>query len=700
MAKYDNDKPYPVTGGKTIPDLKIDIEEYIVDNTQGFVTAPITHNMLKNVINSIPLGGSTKFNINNLSDRDILVRVGTNPENAKWENTQNYTYHSSGTRTEVYSVDEVYHKDLLYTTGQTYTKTEVDAEFLKYYNSGDTYSKSEIDSMLEDDDIIILNSGNTNINSPSTGSISINGINRTYYDSIFWDGNKWVNKPAFDTDSISEIIDNILEDGLPTISGYTVEEWVRSQFETDVHVNQSAVTNYDDSDGEGNLILWNDGNYGATWQSSIFWRAQYGTQPTQNYINQMQIAFDETSGDGSGDFILKLNKDGGSSSDVTQVMKIDKQGKSTFNGDSLIEGTLTVDGFVRGKSNAIFGNPSNINTRINGGFISGGIDGFNEIIYYPIQGDSRNVSILGGKDNKIQLCYNTSILGGEGNSIMDDIEWTTPGENISIIGGKNNKIDANQCRNSIILGGEENELELGCRNSGIINGEGIKFWGYSDNCLITGKYNYYEEFYTQDKLFIIGNGTNDSNRSDAFVVKDNGDVSSSGFMKSKKLSFYENNGGEATSNFIDNTLFTNVTYNQIKDLMFSISFRCRLRKTSGDDGFVECYNRIFLKKSDYYLRLTDWFDLDVRYFAKSESSFLNSSIATSSIRNLDKIWDSSVIADQDNWKTDHGTGSTGLGNTGADQIYNGTGTFDIVFSYRTPTVDAEVNNRFIESHLF
>jgi hypothetical protein len=507
MAKYDNDKPYPVTGGKTIPDLKIDIEEYIVDNTQGFVTAPITHNMLKNVINSIPLGGSTKFNINNLSDWDILVRVGNDPETAKWENTQNYTYHSSGTRTEVYSVDEVYHKDLLYTSGQTYTKTEIDDEFLKYYNSGDTYSKLEIDSILEDVDVIILNSGNTNINSPSTGSISINGISRTYYDSIFWDGTEWVNKPAFDTDSISEIIDNILEDGLPTISGYTVEEYIRSQFEADVHVNQSGQTEYPNSnDGVGNLILWTDGIYGVDWQPSVIWRGQYGTTPTQSSITHMEIKFDENSGDGEGDFILNLNGE--------EALKITKENKIVNYKNS----------FIFNESNSIEEYETLAGKKVLNYFIFGHE---NEISSKPYGGSSDENSvydvIIGGRTNKIHNSSNSSIIGGQTNKISgitDHINYSSiiggrngeiNGSHSSIIGGLNGEINGSY---SSIIGGFGNEIKsdisvtLGGQNL-IVNDQ---------SCVALGEYNLSSSGASDDSLFVVGNGSS-TDRKDAFVIR-------------------------------------------------------------------------------------------------------------------------------------------------------------------------------------
>jgi hypothetical protein len=333
MAEYPTIEPTPQQNGKSISNLIEDIEKYLVDNTEGNVSVPEVHNIYKNIIYSIPLSGATNTDINLLQQYDAFMYDGS-----KWVNSENYTYHSSGTRTEVYSTGETYNRSELYTkseilsiTGLTnyYDNTEV-------YSTGETYTQTEVDTLISNLDISLSGLTDSTIISPQSGQTYGSSPLNSYstYDSIFYSGGTWVNKPAYIGEDVVSMLEDIKND-LPDISGETIAEYIRSQFEGDVHVNQSGQTEFPNSDdGVGNLYLWTDGESGMTWQPSILWRGQYSTSPSPEYIDHLKLNFSGKT-NGAGDFILSLNT-GGTGSEPSDVFIIDENQNNIFGESNLI----------------------------------------------------------------------------------------------------------------------------------------------------------------------------------------------------------------------------------------------------------------------------------------------------------------------------------------------------------------------------
>ena len=463
MASYPSDQPFPIPGGKTISGLTSDIEEYFIDNTEGDIEAPQIHNMLKNLAYTIPLSGSTNFNISSLTNHDFLKY-----ESGKWVNSYNYTYHSSGLRTEVYSIYEVYTTGQTYNTGQTFTKNEVInvTGLTYYYDTGLTYSKLEIDEFVS-----ISGLTDTIINSPQSG-ITITGstISGITFDSLFYSGGSWVNSQAFQASEIINLLE-ITKSQLPTISGETVVDYIRSQFEKDVHVNKSGMTWYPNSDADGDLYLHTDGESGMTWQPSIYWYGQYGDSIATTGVTHLQFTFSGTS-DGAGNMLINLNLNGIGYEPVN-IIKYSKDENITFGSNNIISsgynGTWGVNycTITGGLNNTIFGSDTGfINNK--GSFIGGGeqnnispTEAFNNPSYYnSIVGGYRNI-ISGGTSNTIHSCF---IGGGRENIIMGDLYNSIVGgyqnyiSNVrSIIGGgRNNTITAGH---SSILGGRNNLIK-------------------------------------------------------------------------------------------------------------------------------------------------------------------------------------------------------------------------------------------------
>lgn len=320
MASYPSENPIPVPGGKPISGLTSDIEKYIIDNTEGDITAPQIHNMFKNIVNTIPLSGTTNFNISSLTQHDMLKYFG-----GKWINSENYTYHSSSTRTQVYSVNEVYNTGQTYNTGETYTRLQIKdiTGLTYYYDTGTTYTQSEIDALN-----YLSALTDTLIISPQSGA-TVSGATSPYdmyatYDSIFWSGGTWMNKKSFIADDIVEMLE-LTKAALPTISGETVVDYIRSQFEKDVHVNKSGLTYYPDGDDDGDLWLHTDGIYGQDWQPSIYWYGQYGANPSVTTgLTHAQLTIDASNSGYTSFYINVSTGTTESGAEMYQVAQLDK----------------------------------------------------------------------------------------------------------------------------------------------------------------------------------------------------------------------------------------------------------------------------------------------------------------------------------------------------------------------------------------
>jgi hypothetical protein len=367
---YPDIDPKPVDSGKTFIEYIGDLEEYIVLNTEGKVTAPILQNLYKNLMYTIPLSGATNFNINALTENDILsYRSG------KWENSDNliisgitsnadvdleYKLNVSGITTlednvninsglNLNSTETIYYvQGVTGITNSTQTllteeaianyivsndelselndvdlNSSVSGEALIYdgsfwvnipvYNTGQTYDKSEIDflasvSGLTDTTIINPTSGYTD------GSWGYPYNNYKANDTIFYSGGTWVNDIAF---TAQQVVDITMD--LTNLSGVTDGLQAES-----LYVNKKGLTDYPNSDGIGDFILITDGDSGMTWQPSIKWMGD------ESGFTHLDIKFSGTT-NGAGDFIVELNTSG-VGSEPSEVLRIDKDKNILYNG--------------------------------------------------------------------------------------------------------------------------------------------------------------------------------------------------------------------------------------------------------------------------------------------------------------------------------------------------------------------------------
>lgn len=577
MATYPTTQPFPIQNGKPISGLTEDIENYIIDNTEGNITAPEIHNIFKNVIYSIPLSGSTNFDINFLQNYDMLRYEG-----GKWVNSYDYyrrseVYNTGQTysKSEVYNTNETYSKTEVYNTGETYSKTEVLdlTGFTNYYTSGQTITL--IENTISG--LTLSGLSDTIINNPQSGTTIGSPPYDKYdtYDSLFYSGGTWQNKKAYIAEDIIDMVDEIASSvSAVTISGETIERYIRSQFEGNVHVNQSGQTQYPDSDGFGDLFLWTDGESGMTWQPSIFWVGQYSQGAYTSGITHMGINFSGVT-QGAGDMVVYLNLDG-IGNDPQEIVRFTKDENFIFGNTNIIDSS-TLSSINGGQNNEISDN--SFYSFIGGGelnelktsrsfigagksnelrssysFIGAGID--NNLITSEnsfigsgelnlIDNFSRWCLIGGGKLNLINYYSDYSFIGGgESNKIYDNnLIGFGNGSTHSFIGsGSGNTIF--DSKYSFIGAGLGNNIS-GSTHAAITSGEGLQLTGNSHATAI-GKFNYSGRTAGDDVLFVIGNGTSNSNRSDALVVTSG---NSSVYINNK---LYVNNDVEVNDNIFIN----------------------------------------------------------------------------------------------------------------------------------------------------
>ncbi len=151
-----------------------------------------------------------------------------------------------------------------------------------------------------------------------------------------------------------------------------------------------------------------------------------------------------------------------------------------------------------------------------------------------------NSAIGSGYNNKIQS-NNSSIGGGQNNIVSGQASCIVGGSSNSaessgtfIGGGWNNKA---QGEYSIISGGKGNYAKG--KFSAVLNGTMNNAESYSETVIgcFSTKYTPVSAtgFENADRLFVIGNGKNNGNRSDALIVYKNGNMDLNGLLKLKPM---------------------------------------------------------------------------------------------------------------------------------------------------------------------
>ncbi|WP_370086508.1 tail fiber domain-containing protein [Ekhidna sp.] len=139
-------------------------------------------------------------------------------------------------------------------------------------------------------------------------------------------------------------------------------------------------------------------------------------------------------------------------------------------------------------------------------------------------------SIVGGRDNTINAYWST-IGGGNGNTINEQV-GVNPlnAAHNTIAGGKNNTIGGTyDTRDAFIGGGYQNVVNA--RSAATVGGWGLQTSSFGATAI--GFYNATvggtpSSSVATDALFVIGNGIDDANRSDAMVVTKDGNASLNG----------------------------------------------------------------------------------------------------------------------------------------------------------------------------
>jgi hypothetical protein len=220
--------------------------------------------------------------------------------------------------------------------------------------------------------------------------------------------------------------------------------------------------------------------------------------------------------------------------------------------------------------NVILGNPNNtIDPTANGATISGGGQS-TPLRPNSIQNSSAYATISGGHFNRIGLGFdaNAAVIGGGFDNI---IAQTATSSYSTIGGGRNNRVNGNT---ATVLGGEGNNAEgtwsVAAGRSNLAKSFGETVIGiYSIPAIGAPSAT---TFVPTDRLFVVGNGTDGSNRSNALVIFKNGDATFA---------------GDVTAN--SNLLTSDIRYKkQINTLNNSLS---NIQKLRGTDYYWKDENK-------------------------------------------------------------------------------------------------------------
>ena len=170
-------------------------------------------------------------------------------------------------------------------------------------------------------------------------------------------------------------------------------------------------------------------------------------------------------------------------------------------------------------------------------FIGGGIDNTTQAVSNTIFGGSTNYtngtnSFIGGGSINIATGNNTVIIGGTLNTISStNLNATISGGSTNIISGATNQatisggtLNTINALNGTISGGSSNKsLAISATVSGGIGNEAKSYGEWVGGVYATNtEPNSAMVTIPTDKLFHVGNGTGDLNRSDAFLILKNG----------------------------------------------------------------------------------------------------------------------------------------------------------------------------------
>jgi hypothetical protein len=230
-------------------------------------------------------------------------------------------------------------------------------------------------------------------------------------------------------------------------------------------------------------------------------------------------------------------------------------------------------------------------------YLSNSIDNFVELHpdnYTFLLGDGNTFIPAGSNTNDA-----SSILGGKNNTIS---VYSTMPSLYSVIGaGEDNLIEGADY--SMIGAGSDNELERADYAS-IPSGQGL-YLDDNDHCMATGKYNSSGTSSSDGTLFVIGNGTGDGSRSDAFVVDDDGDVSINGSLVfdttdvgTKSDTFTIDLSKQVNYVTIDDTVAINYSNAQSTTYLFVIEIDGDDAKINWGTGWQSALGTISLTETD------------------------------------------------------------------------------------------------------
>lgn len=289
MASYDSTPPFPSPTGKSFQNIIDDLEQYIVLNTEGKVTAPIVQNIFKNILYTIPLSGTTNFNISSVSNNEILKY-----ESGKWTNSSDFYTISEANSKFVYTSGDTINGNLTVNgnldvigtidlTGST-TFDDIDTNTLNLASGETIWSIQNFTGITNSSKTILTEQAISNLLSAQNelGELTNVDLNSVQIgDSLYYSGGSWKNIPVYNTGqtytrseieflaSVSGLTDSIIIN--PT-SGYTQSGW------------GYPYENYKANDA----LMYKDGY----WKNILTWSADDIINITQDLRNLEDITDD------------------------------------------------------------------------------------------------------------------------------------------------------------------------------------------------------------------------------------------------------------------------------------------------------------------------------------------------------------------------------------------------------------------------
>ena len=163
-----------IQSGKTIQELTLDNNTYIIENPNGEITGTIVNSMFQNIINSLPFSGSTNLDIDSATNGDYLKYDGN-----KWVNSGLTVVATLSELTDVNINNSLNNQYLKYDGNKWVNSNMAIIDTSTFVNTGETQTISGAKTFEKD--ILVKNLTNTNGNSQIIISQGLSGVDPDNY---------------------------------------------------------------------------------------------------------------------------------------------------------------------------------------------------------------------------------------------------------------------------------------------------------------------------------------------------------------------------------------------------------------------------------------------------------------------------------------------------------------------------------------